>query len=114
MSESERLRVLIVDDHALVRNGIADFIFSFDRMEPVGEVRNGAQAVEFCATHEVDVVLDGSGHARHGWHRNNATDHGFGKINHNHCVDQFSRRGDGPAGAKSRRQRLSAEECLCC
>ena len=34
-----------------------DFIFAYDWMEAVGEVQNGVEAVEFCATHEVDVVL---------------------------------------------------------
>ena len=57
MTESQTVRVLIVDDHALVRTGIKDFIAAFDWMELVGEARNGAEAVEFCANHEVDVVL---------------------------------------------------------
>jgi NarL family two-component system response regulator LiaR len=57
MTKSQTIRVLIVDDHALVRTGIKDFIAAFDWMELVGEARNGAEAVEFCANHEVDVVL---------------------------------------------------------
>lgn len=57
MTESQTVRVLIADDHALVRTGIKDFIAAFDWMELAGEARNGAEAVEFCATHEVDVVL---------------------------------------------------------
>jgi NarL family two-component system response regulator LiaR len=57
MTESQTIRVLVVDDHALVRSGIKDFIAAFDWMELVGEARNGAEAVEFCARFEVDVVL---------------------------------------------------------
>ena len=57
MTESKALRVLIVDDHALVRQGIVDFIYSYDWMEPIGEAQNGAEAVAYCETHEVDVVL---------------------------------------------------------
>ena len=61
MSETEAVRetvrVLIVDDHAMVRSGLKNFIYGFEWMEPIGEARNGAEAVEFCATHEVDVVL---------------------------------------------------------
>jgi NarL family two-component system response regulator LiaR len=57
MTESQTIRVLIVDDHALVRSGIKDFIAAFEWMELVGEAANGVEAVEFCATHDVDVVL---------------------------------------------------------
>ena len=48
MNTTQPLRVLIVDDHAMVRTGLKDFIYAFDWMEPVGEVENGAEAVEFC------------------------------------------------------------------
>jgi NarL family two-component system response regulator LiaR len=57
MSESKRIRVLIVDDHPMVRSGLGDFILTYDWMELVGEAQDGVEAVEFCATHEVDVVL---------------------------------------------------------
>jgi len=57
MTESDRIRVLIVDDHPMVRGGLRDFILAYDWMEAVGEAQNGLKAVEFCAAHEVDVVL---------------------------------------------------------
>ena len=57
MNATQSVRVLIVDDHAMVRSGLQDFVSAFDWMEPVGEAGNGLEAVEFCATHEVDVVL---------------------------------------------------------
>jgi NarL family two-component system response regulator LiaR len=57
MIEKERIRVLLVDDHAMVRSGLKNFIYGFDWMEPVGEAVNGAEAVAFCAEHDVDVVL---------------------------------------------------------
>ena len=57
MTESNCIRVLIVDDHPMVRNGLSNFILAYDWMETVGEARDGAEAVGFCATHEVDVVL---------------------------------------------------------
>lgn len=57
MVESQRIRVLIVDDHALVRSGLKNFIYGFEGMDLLGEASNGAEAVEFCATHPVDVVL---------------------------------------------------------
>jgi len=57
MQQAQPIRVLIVDDHAMVRSGIRNFIYGYDWMEPVGEADNGVEAVEFCANHEVDVVL---------------------------------------------------------
>ena len=57
MTDLEIIRVLLVDDHALVRFGIRHYLYSFDWIETVGEAGNGAEAVEFCATHDVDVVL---------------------------------------------------------
>ncbi len=57
MNETQPLRILIVDDHPMVRSGLVDFIFAYDWMEVVGEAQNGLDAVQFCATHAVDVVL---------------------------------------------------------
>jgi len=57
MNATTPLRVLIVDDHAMVRSGLKDFIFAYNWMETVGEAQNGLEAVEFCASQEVDVVL---------------------------------------------------------
>ena len=57
MTELNCIRILIVDDHPMVRNGLSNFILAYDWMETVGEARDGAEAVGFCATHEVDVVL---------------------------------------------------------
>ena len=57
MTGSHPIRVLIVDDHPMVRSGIKDFILAYDWMEPVGEGQDGVDAVEFCTDHEVDVVL---------------------------------------------------------
>lgn len=57
MIKSQVIRVLIVDDHPMVRSGLKDFIFAYDWMKTVGEAQNGVEAVAFCTTHEVDVVL---------------------------------------------------------
>lgn len=57
MNQSNPIRILIVDDHAMVRSGLKNFIYGYEWMEPVGEAGNGAEAVDFCAQHEVDVVL---------------------------------------------------------
>jgi len=57
MNETNAIRILIVDDHPMVRSGLQDFILTRDGMQLVGEAQNGVEAVEFCATHDVDVVL---------------------------------------------------------
>ena len=57
MDERKNIRVLIVDDHPMVRSGLKDFLQVYDWMEPVGEAQNGVEAVDFCASHDVDVVL---------------------------------------------------------
>jgi len=57
MNKTAPIRILIVDDHPMVRSGLMDFIFAFDWMEVAGEAQNGVDAVAFCDTHEVDVVL---------------------------------------------------------
>lgn len=57
MDTTPLIRVLIVDDHAMVRSGLKNFLLGFDWFELVGEASNGAEAVEFCTAHAVDVVL---------------------------------------------------------
>ncbi len=58
MTEQSRpLRILIVDDHAMVRAGLNDFISAYEWMVVAGEAKDGLEAVEFCAVHPVDVVL---------------------------------------------------------
>jgi NarL family two-component system response regulator LiaR len=57
MAEKQSIRVLIVDDHAMVRSGLKSFLYAFDWIELVGEASNGAEAVAFCTANKVDVVL---------------------------------------------------------
>jgi NarL family two-component system response regulator LiaR len=57
MTESNRIRVLIVDDHPAVRRGLAAFLLAFDDLELVGEADGGRAALEQCATARPDVVL---------------------------------------------------------
>jgi DNA-binding NarL/FixJ family response regulator len=51
------VRVLIVDDQALVRSGFRMILEARDDLEVVGEAANGAEAVELAAGLEPDVVL---------------------------------------------------------
>ena len=57
MVEPGPIRVLIVDDHVLVRNGLRQFIDTFDDLILVGEARNGAEAVAICQANPPDVIL---------------------------------------------------------
>lgn len=57
MSDEKAIRVLIVDDHAVVRSGLADFVLAFDDFELVAEASGGRAAVELCARLQPDVVL---------------------------------------------------------
>jgi len=55
--EKTPIRVVIVDDHPMVRNGLAAFLRLFDDLELVGEASDGAEAVRLCASRQPDVVL---------------------------------------------------------
>ncbi len=52
-----KIRVLIVDDHAVVRQGLRMFIDLQDDMQVVGEGENGAQAIELAGKFHPDIVL---------------------------------------------------------
>ncbi|WP_250027233.1 response regulator [Paractinoplanes maris] len=51
------IRVLLADDHRLVRTGFRVILGLEDDIEVVGEAENGAQAVAATAEHRPDVVL---------------------------------------------------------
>ena len=52
-----RIRVLIVDDHAMVRRGMRDFLDLHDDLEVVGEAANGIEALAQTAALLPDVVV---------------------------------------------------------
>jgi DNA-binding NarL/FixJ family response regulator len=51
------IRVLLVDDHAMVRRGMRDFLGLHDDLEIVGEAADGAGAIEQAAALSPDVVV---------------------------------------------------------
>ncbi len=57
MSDSGQIRVIIVDDHEIVRNGLSVFLETCEDLELVGEASNGAEAVQLCAEVNPDVVV---------------------------------------------------------
>ena len=57
MSGSKPIRILIADDHAIVREGLRSFISLERDMEVVGEADDGIVAVEEARTHDPDIIL---------------------------------------------------------
>ncbi len=57
ISPSQPIRVMLVDDHPMVRRGLATFLKVFDDMLLVGEAENGAVAVKLCGEFLPDVIL---------------------------------------------------------
>ena len=57
MTDSDRIRVMIVDDHAVVRSGLGAFFAVFPDLELIGEAENGAEAVVRCGLLKPDVIL---------------------------------------------------------
>jgi two-component system, NarL family, response regulator LiaR len=57
MNTSQTIRVMLVDDHNVVRSGLATFLKAYDDLELVGEARNGLEAVNLCHQKKPDVIL---------------------------------------------------------
>ncbi len=57
MDETTPIRVMLVDDHAVVRSGLAAFLTAFDDLELVAEAGGGEEAVRLCDEAKPDVVL---------------------------------------------------------
>jgi two-component system, NarL family, response regulator LiaR len=56
-SVSEHIRVMIVDDHTMVRRGLATFLKAYDDLVLAGEAANGQAALELCPKLQPDVIL---------------------------------------------------------
>lgn len=57
MTEPNTIRVMLVDDHAVVRSGLSAFLSTFPDLELVGEAGNGDEAIACCETLHPDVIL---------------------------------------------------------
>ena len=57
MSSLSPIRVLLVDDHAVVRSGLSAFLLVYDDLELVGEAGSGEEALRLCPQLKPDVVL---------------------------------------------------------
>ncbi|MEK3913190.1 response regulator transcription factor [Paenibacillus sp. FSL H7-0331] len=56
-NEEEAIKVLLVDDHEMVRIGLAAVLSTEDDIEVVGEASNGAEGIRLAQEYKPDVVL---------------------------------------------------------
>ena len=57
MTEQNVIRVMIADDHTMLRKGLTSFLETFDDFELVGQAANGVEAVRLCGEIQPDVLL---------------------------------------------------------
>ena len=57
MQTMRKIRILVADDHMLMRMGISALVTSTHDMEIIGEAKNGRQTVELADTLNPDVII---------------------------------------------------------
>ena len=68
--ESSMIKIGIVDDHAIVRSGLRQFLSEHVDLRVEGEAANGREAIDLVRNKEIDVLLmDLSCRAKAGWTR---------------------------------------------
>ena len=55
--DTKPARLIIADDHALLRSGIRSMLYGEPGLEVVGEAADGAEALELCRRLQPDLVL---------------------------------------------------------
>ena len=95
------IRVFLVDDHRVVRSGVAAYLAQVDDIEVIGEAGDGRQALDRIAQLEpggnlpdvvlMDLLMPGDGH-----HRGDPPDQGSLAGRRGSGDDQFRGRGQGP------------------
>lgn len=55
--QTKPIRVMLVDDHTMVRRGLATFLKVHDDLQLAGEAENGETAIRLCAEILPDVIL---------------------------------------------------------
>ena len=57
MAETSSLRILLVDDHPLVREGLRALLSALPNMEVIGEAGDGAEAINLAVEQQPDLIL---------------------------------------------------------
>ena len=57
MNTPQTIQVMLVDDHNVVRSGLATFLKAYEDLELVGEAKNGLEALNLCRKKKPDVIL---------------------------------------------------------
>jgi NarL family two-component system response regulator LiaR len=57
MTDLKPIKVMVVDDHPVVRDGLKNMFLVFDDLELIGEAENGSAALAFCQLNTPDVIL---------------------------------------------------------
>lgn len=57
MNTPHTIQVMLVDDHNVVRSGLATFLRAYDDLELIGEAKNGMEALNLCHQKQPDVIL---------------------------------------------------------
>jgi NarL family two-component system response regulator LiaR len=57
MTDPKPIRVMIVDDHPIVRDGLKSLVAAYKDLEMAGEAASGQQALRHCAESQPDVIL---------------------------------------------------------
>ena len=66
MSAAGRIRVMVVDDHPIMRNGLRDMLEASGRFEVVGQAGDGEEAVRTVVELKPEVIVLGCDHAGQG------------------------------------------------
>ena len=106
------IRVLIVDDHAMVRRGLAAFLKAKPDLQLVGEASNGGEAITPLRAVAAGRGADGPDDARHGRGRGHPVIRSRWPDGAGDRVDQLRGQGAGARGAGSGRAQLPAQERL--
>ena len=57
MNTFQTIHVMLVDDHNVVRSGLATFLRAYEDLDLVGEAKNGLEALNLCRRKQPDVIL---------------------------------------------------------
>jgi NarL family two-component system response regulator LiaR len=57
MADREPIKVMVVDDHPVVRDGLKSMLLAFDDLEQIGEADSGSAALALCQQNTPDLIL---------------------------------------------------------